>query len=139
MPGRRLQWVVVTLMAAGVSAVVAAGAFATVAPTKTTATKAAATVTPDERLYREFCGQCHALAQALSAGFGNANGLGENGGPSFNNLRVPYAQSIIAVTEPTGGHEAVSTKITPKQLNEVATYIAAVTKHHPILATSTDG
>jgi mono/diheme cytochrome c family protein len=90
-------------------------------------------------LYRQFCGQCHALAVALSAGFGSNNGLGKNGGPSFNDLRVPYPLSITAVTEPTGGHEAVSTRIRYKQLMEVAAYIAKVTIRNPILATATDG
>lgn len=91
------------------------------------------------QLYRQYCGKCHALAVALSAGFGSQNGLGTNGGPSFNNLRVPVAMSIVAVTEPTGGHELVSRKIKAKQLAEVATYIATATRDHPILATSTDG
>jgi mono/diheme cytochrome c family protein len=93
-----------------------------------------------KQLYREFCGQCHALAQALAAGFGSSKGgLGSNGGPSFNDLRVPFGLSIVAVTEPTGGHEGVSTKMTWKQLDEVATYLARVTSHNPIPATSTDG
>ncbi len=92
------------------------------------------------QLYREYCGKCHALAQALSAGFGsNTTGISGNGGPSFNDLRVSYATSIVAVTEPTGGHEKLRTKITPKQLNEVATYIAKTTIHNPIPALSTDG
>jgi mono/diheme cytochrome c family protein len=96
-------------------------------------------LTVGKQLYREFCGECHALALALSAGFGNAHGLGPNGGPSFNNLRVPYALSVDAVAEPTGGHEILRTKITMKELTEVATYIARVTHDNPILATETDG
>lgn len=91
-------------------------------------------------LYRQFCGKCHALAAARSAGFGSStNGFGELGGPSFNELRVPYKYSITAVTLPTGGHEAVGRKITPIQLTRVATYIATVTKHNPIPALPTDG
>ncbi len=91
-------------------------------------------------LYRQFCGKCHALAPALAAGFGSSkNGFGELGGPSFNELRVPYHYSITAVTIPTGGHEVVRRKITPKQLIRVATYIATVTKHNPIPALPTDG
>jgi mono/diheme cytochrome c family protein len=92
-----------------------------------------------KQLYREFCGQCHALAQALSAGFGSAHGLGPNGGPSFNDLRVSYALSLDAVAEPTGGHEIVRTRISMKQLAEVANYIARMTHDNPILATATDG
>jgi mono/diheme cytochrome c family protein len=93
-----------------------------------------------KQIYRRYCGQCHALAQALSAGFGgDTTGIGANGGPSFNNLRVSYGASITAVSEPTGGHEKVRTKITPKELSEVATFIARTTIHNPIPALSTDG
>ncbi len=103
-------------------------------PAKTNATAVG------RQLYREYCGKCHALAEALSAGFGsNSTGINGNGGPSFNDLRVSYALSVIAVTEPTGGHELIRTKITPKQLIEVATYIARTTIHNPIPAFSTDG
>ena len=92
------------------------------------------------QLYRHFCGQCHALAKALSAGFGNnTKGVGGNGGPSFNQLRVPCTFSIQAVTEPTGGHELVRTKITSNELGKVATFIATETRGNPIPALPTDG
>ena len=93
------------------------------------------------QLYRKFCGQCHALSAANAAGFGsnNSNGLGELGGPSFNALRVPYSFSVTAVVEPTGGHEVVKKKITAKQLRAVATYIAKVTRNHPVPAFPTSG
>jgi mono/diheme cytochrome c family protein len=119
-----------------VSLVISARSLATASPSAATATGETAA---GKQLYREFCGQCHALAQALAAGFGSDKGLGTNGGPSFNDLRVPFALSIVAVTEPTGGHEALSSKISFKQLNEVASYLARVTSHNPIPATSTDG
>lgn len=92
-----------------------------------------------KQLYREFCGQCHALAQALAAGFGSDNGLGQYGGPSFNNLRVPYDLSIVAVTEQFGGHEIVVKKMTWQQLDEVAAFLAAATKNNPYLARVSDG
>ena len=92
------------------------------------------------QLYRQFCGKCHALAAALSAGFGNAKGgLGDLGGPSFNELRVPYSYSVQAVTEPTGGHEIVRRRINPKQLKQVSLWLAKVTRSHPIPALPTDG
>ena len=91
------------------------------------------------QLYRQFCGKCHALAAALSAGFGSQKGYGTLGGPSFNELRIPYAFSVTAVTEPTGGHELVRRKITPTQLSRVSTFIARVTSHNPIPALPTDG
>jgi mono/diheme cytochrome c family protein len=92
-----------------------------------------------KQLYRQFCGQCHALAQALAAGFGSDNGLGQYGGPSFNNLRVPYDLSIVAVTEQFGGHEVVVKKMTWEQLDEVAAFLAAATKGNPYLARVSDG
>lgn len=111
--------------------------FATASPHASTAASELVTA---RQLYRQFCGKCHALAQALSAGFGSSkNGFGTLGGPSFNELRVPYKYSITAVTLPTGGHEVVRRKITARQLSRVATYIATVTKKNPIPALPTDG
>jgi mono/diheme cytochrome c family protein len=111
--------------------------FATASPRASSTT--AVLVTP-RQLYRQFCGKCHALDAAHAAGFGSSkNGFGTLGGPSFNELRVPYHYSITAVTLPTGGHEVVGEKITPKQLIKVATYIATVTKRNPIPALPTDG
>ena len=92
-----------------------------------------------KRLYRQFCGQCHAFSPALSAGFGSNNGLGKDGGPSFNELRIPFTFTVTAITEPTGGHEVVRTKITSKQLGNVARFIARATNHNPIPALPTDG
>lgn len=98
------------------------------------------TSTVGRQLYRRYCGQCHALAAALAAGFGNnVQGVGRNGGPSFNELRVSYSASVNAVTEPTGGHEKIRTLIPPPQLIEIATYIARATRNNPIPALSTDG
>jgi len=127
-----------------VCAVLAASA---VASTRSlaTASPAAAPVTVDfatgRKLYRQFCGKCHALDKALSAGFGSSSqfGFGEYGGPSFNLLRVPYAFNVTAVAQPTGGHEKVKAKITSRQLHAVSAWIAQVTRHHPILAKPTDG
>jgi mono/diheme cytochrome c family protein len=87
-----------------------------------------------KQLYRQYCGQCHALSAALAAGFGSDNGLGQNGGPSFNTLRVPFNMSIVAVTTPFAGHELVFSKLTWTELNQVAKYIALVTKTNSTLA-----
>lgn len=119
----------------GVSIIASTGALAASTPAPVPVKPATAV-----QLYRQYCGQCHALAAALSAGFGSGkNNLGANGGPSFNNLRVPYATSVMAVAEPTGGHEVVKTRISWKQLTEVATYIAKTTAKNPIPALPTDG
>jgi len=133
---RQMLCMLVATAAVAVCAVASAHSLAAASPAASPATHE---LTLGKQLYREFCGQCHALAQALSAGFGSADGLGPNGGPSFNDLRVPYALSLDAVAEPTGGHEIVRTKITMKELTEVATYIARMTHDNPILATETDG
>jgi len=107
----------------------------------TSATTAAAGVLTGRQLYRKFCGPCHALAEALAAGFGSnkPTGLGKLGGPSFNELRVPYAFSVQAVTEPTGGHEILQRKITSKQLHVVARWLANATRTNPVPAYPTDG
>jgi mono/diheme cytochrome c family protein len=92
-----------------------------------------------KKVYRKYCGQCHALNEALAAGFGSDKGLGTDGGPSFNNLKVPYNLSIIAVTEIFGGHELVVKKMTWEQLNQVSAFVATATKNHPYLARQSDG
>ena len=93
-----------------------------------------------KRLYRKYCGECHALSAALSAGFGSSNGgLGPDGGPSFNDLRIPYLYRVDAVSEPTGGHELVRKRISMTDLREVATYVAKMTARNPIPALPTDG
>ena len=91
-------------------------------------------------LYRKFCGQCHVFKAARSVGFGsNKSGLGKLGGPSFDELRVPYTISVRHVSQPTGGHEIVRKRITAKQLHVVAAYIATKTRRNPIPALPTDG
>jgi mono/diheme cytochrome c family protein len=90
-------------------------------------------------IYRKYCGNCHALKEALAAGFGSNNGLGQDGGPSFNDLRVPAGLSISAVTEQFGGHELVVKKMTWQQIYDVAAFVALATKNHPYLARVSDG
>jgi mono/diheme cytochrome c family protein len=115
---------------------------AALAPTSASLALASRSTTPTagRDLYRKFCGQCHAFKAARAVGFGsNKSGLGKLGGPSFDELRIPYAISVRHVTQPTGGHEGVRTKITLKQLHVVATFIATRTRHNPIPALPTDG
>jgi mono/diheme cytochrome c family protein len=92
-----------------------------------------------KQLYRKYCGQCHALQAALAAGFGSDKGLGQDGGPSFNDLKVPYNLSIVAVTEQFGGHELVVKRMTWEQLGQVAAFTATATKSNPYLARISDG
>jgi mono/diheme cytochrome c family protein len=137
MATRRILCVVVSTVLAA-TAVAVTRSPATASPN---ATAARTELVTGRQLYRKFCGQCHALAEALSAGFGSnkTSGLGKLGGPSFNELRVPYAFSITAVTEPTGGHEVVRHKITSKQLHVVARWLARATGNNPVPAYPTDG
>jgi mono/diheme cytochrome c family protein len=128
--------VVVALLALGLTVFSASslGAVKPSAPTAQSSTAAGMV------LYRKYCGQCHALSQALAAGFGNnSKGIGANGGPSFNNMRIPFALSVSVVEEPTGGHEAVKPKIAWAQLKTVATYLARATSRNPLPALPTDG
>jgi hypothetical protein len=92
-----------------------------------------------KRLYRKYCGQCHALTAALAAGFGSGNGLGTDGGPSFNDLRVPFNLSVLAVTQPFIGHEVIVHKMNWIQIRQVSEFVATVTKQHSVLALPTDG
>ena len=133
---RRASCVVASAVLA-VSVVASTRALATASPAATKATSELAT---GKQLYRQFCGKCHALAAALSAGFGSSkNGFGTLGGPSFNELSVPYSYSITAVTLPTGGHEVVRKRISAPQLKKVAAFIATTTRRNPIPAMPTDG
>jgi len=92
-----------------------------------------------KRLYRKYCGQCHALAPALAAGFGTTNGLGTNGGPSLDILRGPYKLSVLSITLPYIGHEGVVHKMKWEQIELVSTYVANVTRNNAIPAQFNDG
>ena len=116
-----------------VPATSALGSRATVGPV------AATKLETGKRLYRKYCGQCHGLTVALAAGFGSNKGLGQDGGPSFDTLSVPFNLSIVAVTGQIGGHELIAKRLNWTQLNQVAAYVALVTRKHPIVANVTDG
>jgi hypothetical protein len=105
----------------------------------TTAKPAGYNLDLGKQLYRKYCGQCHALTQALAAGFGSDKGLGTDGGPSFNNLKVPFNLCVVAVTEQFGGHELVVKRMTWDQLNTVSAFVAAATNKNPYLARVSDG
>ena len=100
-----VQRILFVLCATAVSVSVLA-ATATLASAGSDAAGASPKPNPGRDLYRKFCGQCHSLAAARAVGFGSNKGtLGKLGGPSFNELKVPYAISVRHVTQPTGGHE----------------------------------
>ncbi len=91
---------------------------------------------PGKKLYRKFCGQCHALKEARAVGFGSANkeGAGELGGPSFNPLKISAHLSVLAVLGTWDGHQKVVTLMTWKQINDVAEFIQVATRDHPHIA-----
>jgi len=76
---------------------------------------------------------------ALAAGFGSNNGLGKDGGPSFDTLRVPFNLSVLAVTQPFIGHEHLVHRMTWAQIKEVSRFVETVTRHHTVLAKNIDG
>ena len=96
-------------------------------------------VVAGKRAYRTFCGQCHALDAALAAGFGGENKFGQDGGPSFNELKVSASLCISAITELFGGHEIVLKKMNWTQIHDVAAFVEVATKKHPLVAKLTDG
>jgi mono/diheme cytochrome c family protein len=96
-------------------------------------------VVAGKRAYRTYCGQCHALDEALPAGFGGENKFGEDGGPAFNELKVSASLCISAITELFGGHELVLKKMNWTQIHDVSAFVEKATKKHPIVAKLTDG
>ena len=92
-----------------------------------------------KRLYRKYCGQCHALTPALAVGFGTTSGLGTNGGPSLDILRVPYKLSVLSITLPFIGHEEIVHKMKWDQIELVSKYVEVVTRKNEILAQFNDG
>src|SRR5689334_3697407 len=92
-----------------------------------------------KKAYRTYCGQCHALAEALAAGFGAENKFGQDGGPAFNELKVSASLCISAITELFSGHEIVLKKMNWTQIHDVAAFVEVATKKHPLVAKLTDG
>jgi hypothetical protein len=130
---------VVVLLAVATALASASVGYALAADGAGSPSVAATKLETGKRLYRKYCGQCHALTVALAAGFGTENGLGTNGGPSFDNLRVPFNLSVLAVTQPFIGHEVLVHKMTWTQIKEVSVFVETVTKRHSILAQLIDG
>ena len=126
--------VLVAAALATTSAAYALGGAGAAAPAPTAKQTEAA-----KKLYRKYCGQCHALRDARAVGFGSDKGLGVDGGPSFNTLRVPFYLSVVLVAQRSAGHEHLPKKLTFAQIKRVAEYVARVTKDHPVQALPVDG
>jgi hypothetical protein len=88
------------------------------------------------KLYRKYCGQCHAFAPARAVGFGQDK-LKTDPGPAFDTLRVPWGLSVNAIVLAIGGHETIYEKMTWQQLYDVSKWLDDKTRHNKILATLT--
>jgi mono/diheme cytochrome c family protein len=101
------------------------------APTKPVATPKV--MEAGRKLYRKYCGQCHALKAAKAVGFGQDK-LKTDPGPSLNNLRVPWNLCVSAIALAIGGHETIQDKMSWKEIADVSTFVAKVTRNNKILA-----
>ena len=110
-------------------------------PCRASAQPSAEVLAIGKKAYRQFCGQCHALKEARAVGFGSAKqkGVGEDGGPSFNQLKVSYQMCLASVTMLFGGHEKVIRKMTWQQIKDVSIFVQYATRTHPIVAKFSDG
>jgi mono/diheme cytochrome c family protein len=85
------------------------------------------------KLYRKYCGQCHALKAARAVGFGQ-NKPNSEPGPSLDSLRVSWNLSVQAIVLAISGHETISQKMTWKEISDVSAFVEKATKTHPIPA-----
>lgn len=96
---------------------------------------------PGRKLYKKFCGQCHALREAKAIGIGIGltgkvdKGQTDVAGPSFNELRVTKLQSMLAIQGVWDGHAKVITLLTHDDIRMVSEYVQAATRDHKYKAT----
>ena len=93
----------------------------------------AATIEKGRKLYRKYCGQCHALKEAKAVGFGQDK-LKTDPGPSLNSLRVSWNLCVQAIVLAISGHETIQTKMSWQEISDVSAFVEVVTKQHPIPA-----
>jgi hypothetical protein len=92
-----------------------------------------ATLEQGRKLYRKYCGQCHALKEAKAVGFGQAK-LETDPGPSLNSLRVSWNLCVQAIVLAISGHETIQSKMSWKEIDQVSAFVEQATKSHPIPA-----
>ncbi len=132
---------VVGLLAIGLVAVPMVSAHVAATPKTATTSKnqnPIAKYNTGKTLYRKYCGKCHALAVALAAGFGGKFDDTE-GGPSFNNLKIPYDVSLEAIENIIAGHDVLNGKMNGVQVDQVCYFVQVATAKHKILAHQWDG
>lgn len=93
----------------------------------------AATLEAGRKLYRKYCGQCHALRAAKAVGFGQEK-LKTDPGPSLNSLRVSWNLCVSAIVLAISGHETIQDKMSWKEIADVSTFVERVTRGNPIPA-----
>jgi hypothetical protein len=93
----------------------------------------AATLEKGRKLYRKYCGQCHALKAANAVGFGQEK-LKTDPGPSLNNLRVSWNLCVSAIVLAIGGHETIQDKMTWQEISDVSSFVEKVTRANLIPA-----
>jgi mono/diheme cytochrome c family protein len=119
---------------AGVAFTATAGTFAEALPKPGTAK-----YERGKKLYRKYCGQCHALKEARAVGFGTGE-TDKKGvqtdlpGPSFNDLRVSKHLNVLAITGLWEGHDKVAAQMTWTQVYEVSEFVASATRKHKRVA-----
>jgi hypothetical protein len=91
------------------------------------------TLAQGRKLYRKYCGQCHALTAANAVGFGQEK-LHTDPGPSLNSLKVSWNLCVSAIVLAIGGHETIQGKMTWKEIDEVSSFVEKVTRGNPIPA-----
>jgi len=118
-------------------ALIAPAAYGLASQESSTAAQTPARLDGGKKLYRQFCGQCHALKEAKAVGAGSAqkSKYGEDGGPSFNELKITAHQSLLAIVGVWDGHSKVMTLMTRSEINLVSKYVEAATKDHKYKAT----
>ena len=119
-------------------AVVLALAVALVVPFATALAVTRPAATPQRmesgrKLYRKYCGQCHALKAAHAVGFGQDKPKTDPG-PSLNDLRVPWGLCVNAIVLAISGHETIQDKMTWVEIADVSTYVEKVTRGNKIPA-----
>jgi mono/diheme cytochrome c family protein len=123
---RRLRLAVVLSLAVALAVPVTAG-WALRAPATPK------TLENGRKLYRKYCGQCHALKAARAVGFGQAKQKTDPG-PSLNNLRVPWNLCVSAIVLSISGHETIQDKMSWKEIADVSTFVEKVTRGNKIPA-----
>lgn len=85
------------------------------------------------KVYRKYCGQCHALKAARAVGFGQDK-LKTDPGPSLNYLRVSWNLNVSAIVLAISGHETIQDKMSWREIEDVSTFVEKATRGNPIPA-----